>query len=186
LNPIEILSRHHDPKGQTFELLVVHSTLVARKALEVAGAWSDRHPGETLDLDFLREASLLHDIGIGLCDAPELYCSGKEPYLLHGALGREILEDEGLPLHALVCERHTGAGITAIEVREGDLPLPGRDYLPLSVEEKIICVADKFYSKNPAKLWREKEPQAIARSMDRWGPEVRARWDALATAFLDT
>ena len=186
MNPIEILARHHDPASPTFEILVVHSTLVARKALEIARAWSERHPEESLDLDFLSEAALLHDIGIGLCEAPELHCSGTEPYLCHGILGRRLLEKEELPLHALVCERHTGAGITATEVRDGDLPLPERDYLPVSLEEKIICVADKFYSKKPTRLWIEKKPAAIARSMDRWGREVRTRWDARASTFLDS
>ena len=185
MNPLEILARHHDPAGQTFEILVVHSTLVARKALELAKAWSARHPDDSIDLEFLREAALLHDIGIGLCEAPELYCRGKEPYLLHGVLGRQLLEEEGLPLHALVCERHTGAGITATEVREGKLPLPERDYLPVSLEEQLICVADKFYSKKPTRLWEEKKPRAIALAMDRWGPEVRGRWDTLAASFLD-
>ena len=56
----------------------------------------------------------------------------------------------------------------------------------MSLEEKIICVADKFYSKKPTRLWIEKEPEAIARSMDRWGREVRARWDTLASTFLGT
>lgn len=184
MNPLEILARHHDPAGPTFELLVVHSTLVARKARQIARTWTTRHSGEGPDLDFLSEAAMLHDIGIALCAAPQLDCHGTQPYLSHGILGREILEDEGLPLHALVCERHIGAGITCEEVRERGLPLPERDYLPLSLEEKIICVADKFYSKKPQKLWEEKKPQAIARTMDRWGEQVRRRWDELAAAFL--
>ena len=184
MNPLEILARHHDPAGPTFEILVLHSTLVARKAAEIARGYVKRNPGESPDLGFLREAALLHDIGIGLCAAPELHCDGTEPYLCHGILGRRLLEEEGLPLHALVCERHTGAGITSEEVREGGLPLPERDYLPVSLEEKIICVADKFYSKKPVKLWEEKKPRAIARTMDRWGPRVRERWDELAAAFL--
>ena len=99
--------------------------------------------------------------------------------------GGDVSSAEGEELlHALGCERQTGAGITSEVVREGGLPLPERDYLPVSLEEKIICVADKFYSKKPAKLWEEKKPRAIARTMDRWGPRVRGRWDELAAAFL--
>jgi uncharacterized protein len=184
LNPLEILARHHDPAGSIFELLVIHSTLVAAKAREIARHWASRHPGEAPDLDFLTEAAMLHDIGIGLCEAPQLHCSGTEPYLAHGILGRQLLEEEGLELHALVCERHTGAGITAEEIREGGLPLPERDYLPVSLEEKIICVADKFYSKKPGKLWKEKKTPSIEKAMDRWGPQVRGRWDELAAEFL--
>ena len=184
MNPLEILARHHDPAGSIFELLVIHSTLVAAKAREIARHWAHSQQKETPDLDFLTEAAMLHDIGIGLCEAPQLHCTGTEPYLAHGILGRQILEAEGLERHARGCERHTGAGITAEEIREGGLPLPERDYLPVSLEEKIICVADKFYSKKPGKLWKEKKRPSIEKAMDHWGPQVRGRWDRLAAEFL--
>jgi hypothetical protein len=54
----------------------------------------------------------------------------------------------------------------------------------VSLEEKIICVADKFYSKKPGKLWKEKKAPSIEKAMDRWGPQVRGRWDELAAEFL--
>jgi uncharacterized protein len=38
--------------------------------------------------------------------------------------------------------------LTAPDIAERGLPLPGRDMEPRSIEEKIIAFADKFHSKN--------------------------------------
>jgi len=99
-------------------------------------------------------------------------------------IGREILESEGLPRHALVCERHTSAGISQQEVIQQKLPLPARDYLPGSLEEKSICLADRFYSKTPHKLFREKKLRKIHKKMREWGPETLKRFEDLCDLFL--
>ena len=179
-----ILQRHYDPSSELFERLVIHSVLVARKAREIAERCFEREPGAAIDLDFLVEAALLHDIGIKGCNAPEILCTGTEPYIRHGVLGRKILEDEGLPRHALVCERHTGAGITMEEVVLQNLPIPPRDYLPISIEEKIICVADKFFSKDRDKIWKEKSSRKIEKSLGKYGPAVLDRWGKLRREVL--
>ena len=44
-------------------------------------------------------------------------------------------------------KRHTGAGLTKKEIIEQELPLPQQDFLPETTEEKLICYADKFFSK---------------------------------------
>jgi uncharacterized protein len=63
---------------------------------------------------------------------------------------------------ARICERHTGSGLTAEEIVSGGLPLPERDFLPETLEEKIICLADKFFQ-NPVtcrkNLWNESANQ---------------------------
>lgn len=183
-DPFAILTRHVDPSSEVFQVLAVHSVLVTRKALALARAYRERRPDAEVDLVFLEEAALLHDIGIVLCDAPEIGCHGSEPYVRHGVIGREVLEREGLPRHALVCERHTGAGITRDEVLAAKLPLPERDYLPVSLEEKLVCVADKFYSKSLGKLWRELPAERIGPKLAKYGDAVLKRWEELAREFL--
>ena len=91
---------------------------------------------------------MLHDIGILHTDSPGFDCHGKYPYICHGFLGREMLESSGLPEYGPICERHIGVGISLNDIRNFNLPLPERDMLPVSVEEQIICYADKFFSKN--------------------------------------
>ena len=184
VEPFELLSRYYDSSEEAYSILVTHSVLVTRKALEIAAAFRRRHPEISVDETFLVESALLHDIGIGECAAPEIGCHGDQPYIRHGVLGREILESEGLPRHALVCERHTGAGLTREDVKRQGLQLPERHYLPESIEEKIICVADKCYSKTPAKLWREKSWTKVRKTLSKFGDDVLERWDQLAREVL--
>jgi uncharacterized protein len=127
LNPFALIQKYYDPGREPYRILVAHSVMVTAKALALARDFQTRHPDTSLDLAFIEDAALLHDIGIFRCDAPEIFCRGAEPYIKHTIIGREILEKEGLPRHALVCERHTGMGLTAQEVVQQKLPLPVRD-----------------------------------------------------------
>ena len=86
-----------------------------------------------------------------------------------------------LEKYARICERHTGSGLTAEDIRCQGLPLPEQDYLPETDEEKLICLADKFYSKSGD--LREKEMSRILRSMRKFGPGATARWCELCRRF---
>lgn len=144
IDPDSIIRDYYSPGAATYDILVRHSQQVAAKALAVA----DHLESDTVDKAFLYEAAMLHDIGIFLTDTPLLGCHGDHPYIRHGTLGRELLEERGLFRHALVCERHVGVGFSADDIQDQQLPLPMRDMRPQTIEEEIICYADKFYSKN--------------------------------------
>ena len=96
---------------------------------------------------------------------------------------RRYAAEHGIDLEscARICERHTGSGITAQEVRDQSLPLPVRDYLPETVEEQLVCLADKFFSKSGN--MQEKSLDRIRNSMFKFGPEPLARFDALCRRF---
>ena len=112
---------------------------------------------------------MLHDIGIFKCDAAGIQCFGTEPYICHGRIGAELLRSEGFPRHARVCERHTGAGITKAQIIVQNLPLPQQDFLPETMEEKVICYADKFFSKTH--IDREKTIEQAEKSLSKFGDE---------------
>ena len=112
---------------------------------------------------------MLHDIGIFKCDAAGIQCFGTEPYICHGRIGAELLRSEGFPRHARVCERHTGAGITKAQIMAQNLPLPQQDFLPETMEEKVICYADKFFSKTH--IDREKTIEQAEKSLSKFGDE---------------
>jgi len=152
MDVIKLIEKYYGPDSKAYYFLVHHSKLVAHKALQVAGRLKELAP----DLKFIEEAAMLHDIGIFMTHDPKIGCYGSHPYISHGYLGRELLEKEGLPLHALVCERHVGVGLTRTDIENNKLPLPARDMLPVTLEEKIICFADKFYSKEEHSLTAEK------------------------------
>jgi uncharacterized protein len=61
---------------------------------------------------------------------------------------------------------------------------PAEDFVPVSLEEKIICVADKFFSKKPRKLWKEKKPEAIEKNLSKHGSNALSRWQVLAKEIL--
>ena len=90
MDPIKIIQKYYSIDSKTYQLLISHSEAVTKKALEIAKHVPHLHP----DLKFIQEATMLHDIGIFLTDAPDLGCSGDKPYICHGYLGREILEKE--------------------------------------------------------------------------------------------
>lgn len=185
MNSLDIIHQYYDSRSELYRVLITHSILVAKKALDIAAAFQLRHPQSGIDWNFIYEAAMLHDIGIFRCAAPEIFCTGRAPYICHGVIGREILESAGLPRHALVCERHTGAGLSRENVLQQKLPLPLRDYLPESLEEKIICLADRFYSKTPHELFYEKPLRQIHADMQKWGPEILTRFENLCELLLD-
>ena len=117
---------------------------------------------------------MLHDIGIVKCDAPGIECFGTEPYIKHGIIGADMLRAAGFPQHARVCERHTGAGIALQDILKQHLPLPHQDFLPETMEEQVICYADKFYSKTH--LDRVRTPEQALKSLERFGKEGAERF----------
>ncbi|MEW6258436.1 MAG: HD domain-containing protein [Thermodesulfobacteriota bacterium] len=171
MKPIDILKTVYADSPQLLDLLLIHGRMVGQKALEIA----DRCPELSIDRDFVIEAALLHDIGIRACNAPSIGCFGNLPYVQHGVEGRRILEEFGLLRHALVCERHVAMGIDLEEIHERQIPLPDRDMLPITIEERLICFADKFFSKdsNPE---QEKPVPSILKGLSRYGEKQIKRF----------
>ena len=178
LNPLEIIDKYYPEAGELKHILLTHSRSVADKALQIA----ERHPELHLDKEFLYEGAMVHDIGIFLTNAPDIFCFGDKPYICHGYLGADLMRAEGYPRHALVCERHTGAGLTLQRIVEQDLPIPHRELVPVSPEEQVICFADKFYSKT--KLDKEKSVEKARKSLEKHGQDGLARFDHWCELFL--
>ena len=136
---IEIIEKYYPPGSIRHSIYVPHCTAVTEMALKIARL----HPHLQADEGILEWEGMLHDIGIFYTDAMEFGCYGNLPYIVHGYMGRELIEKEGYPLIAPVCERHIGVGITVEDIRNRNLPLPLRDMTPQTIEEKIICYTDK-------------------------------------------
>ncbi len=156
-----------------------HGRAVADKSLLIARSVADLHP----DLTFIEEAAMLHDIGIFMTREPRLGCNGDKDYICHGYLGRELLEQEGLPAHGLVCERHVGVGLTVRDIERQNLPIPRREMLPVTLEEKIICYADKFFSKRIEALREEKGIEEVRRRIAGYGQDDLERFERLHALF---
>lgn len=180
----QILDHYYPLATPLRKILLAHSRSVARKAVHVAAM----HPELHLDKAFLEDAAMLHDIGICRCQAPGIECRGTEPYICHGIIGaRMVREWDGdiLPEYrerlARVCERHTGTGLTRQAIISQSLPLPACDLMPATLEEQVVCYADKFFSKT--RLDREKTFAEAERSLMKFGPEGVERFRAWARMF---
>lgn len=134
---VELL-RKYAPNNEAFNIVLSHS----KKVQEIALRLSKGIKG--IDLDFIKTAALLHDIGRFRCWSDELTEEQRKEKIRHGIQGGEILRKEGLSRHAKVAERHIGAGITKKDIKEQKLDLPLKCYIPLTKEEKIIAHADNF------------------------------------------
>ena len=178
MDALSIINKYYSENNDCKDILITHSKSVADKSIQIA----NNDPELNLDKDFLYEAAMLHDIGIIFTNASGIYCFGESPYICHGILGAEILRKEGYPKHALVCERHTGAGITMQNIIDNNLPIPHRDMLPLSLEEQVICFADKFFSKT--KLQNEKTVEKARKSLLKFGDDGIERFDRWCREFL--
>ena len=177
LDPYKIIEKYYPKDSDIYFILLIHSEQVKDKALEIAA----RNPELKLDLEFIAEAAMLHDIGIFKCNAPRLHCKGTHDYIEHGYLGAELLRAEGLERHALVCERHTGVGLTKEMIIKSNLPLPHRDMIPQTLEEQVICYADKFYSKS--KLAEPHSVENIRKDLGRFGDYQVAVFDKWHSRF---
>lgn len=176
MDPFEILSEYYPTGAKLTRILVDHSRRVADKALAVARQVPHLNP----DTTFIFEAAILHDIGIAETDAPGIHCRGKAPYVCHGVIGRKQLDALGLHNHALVCERHVGTGITVLDIQSQNLPLPLRDMQPVTIEETIVCYADKFFSKTTN--GGEADLETVLNNLARWGrskAEFFLKWHQL-------
>lgn len=172
-----IIQKYYNGTPELLKILLKHSKAVADKAIAIAEA----HPELPIDRQFVMEAAMVHDIGIIKTNAPDIQCFGTEPYIRHGVLGAEMMRAEGYQLHARVCERHTGAGLSLKEIEEQSLPLPHEDLLPETLEEKLICYADKFFSKT--RLDREKTLEQAERSVAKHGEEGLRRFKEMEEIF---
>ncbi|MCC7570695.1 HD domain-containing protein [Candidatus Micrarchaeota archaeon] len=144
---MNLLIKYFDTKSEFYSILLIHSKKVMEKSLDVAERMINK--GYEIDLKLIEESAFHHDIGLCEINEPKFDLHGKHPYIAHGYQGKLILNKEGFPKHGLVVERHVGMGITKQEIVEENLPLPKRDMVPITWEDKIVCYSDKFYSKNP-------------------------------------
>ncbi|MBI5694281.1 MAG: phosphohydrolase [Nitrospirae bacterium] len=178
-DPMKIIDAYYEPGTKAHDYVTRHGRMVADKALAIAAKVHWLPPGEI----FIEEAAMLHDVGIFMTDAPHLGCTGEYPYIAHGYLGRQIMEDEGYPLHALVCERHVGVGLTKEEIISKGLPLPARNMFPLILEEEIICFADKFFPVDPERMLTEITLEEARKTIEPYGPAKLRTFDRWAIMF---
>jgi uncharacterized protein len=123
------------------QVIVAHCREVRSVAKLIAQEFRVR--GFQVDVDAIAAGALLHDIG-----------RTKTHAVLHGYEGAEILRGLGVDGKVVeIVKRHVGAGISEEEARS--LGFPPGDYVPRSLEERIVCFADKIVAKDGLQRFAE-------------------------------
>lgn len=127
-----------------------HCIKVAEVALRIAKRINTQL-GAKVDENAVKLGALLHDIGRALTH------NAFKHFVVSGEILRKEKFDERI---AFIAERHFAAGLTKEEAKM--LGLPEKDYLPLTIEEKIVCHADNVVMGD-----REVEFDEFLRRLDR-------------------
>ena len=137
-------------KEEWLDIVWTHSNIILKVADKIVSNLKEKEI--LVNEELLRKGVLLHDIGVYNCYDEELNNDSNAPaYIMHGILGYKILKKEGLSESvARFAMSHTGVGLTVSDIENGDLPLPKIDMIPISLEEEILCYADKFHAKYPS------------------------------------
>jgi uncharacterized protein len=110
--------------------VIRHVEAVSELACEIAEASKER--GYQVDVNLVEIGALLHDIG-----------RSKTHTVNHAVAGAEIARSLGLPEQVVsIIKKHVGGGIVAREAKK--LGWPEDVYVPQTIEEKIVCYADKL------------------------------------------
>ena len=132
--------------------IVRHCQAVAMAAKIIAEELQRR--GRALDMRAVVAGALLHDLG-----------RSRTQTVRHGVEGAMMLENEGVDREVVeIVRRHVGAGISPEEARK--LGLPDFDYIPSTLEERIVCFADKMVDAEKARPFGEEVHRFTAKSHD--------------------
>ncbi len=137
--------------------VISHCLAVTDLALETAAKLQER--GLKIDIQLVEAGAMLHDLG-----------RVKTHTVDHAVIGGQIAQSIGLPDSVVrIIKRHVGAGITS---EEADwLGWPKDTYLPTTLEEKVVCYADKLIGQSKRtsieteieRLQKENKPEAAER-----------------------
>ena len=176
---LKIIKKYYKEGSKAHYYFYTHVVKVTELALLLA----DLNPHLKIDRNLLIKGSMLHDIGIIKTDAPEIGCKGKYPYICHTYLGRKMLEKAGMKEVGPFCERHIGVGLSKKDIKKSGFPLPLRDMIPITTEEKLVCYADKFYSKSSNHLLIAKPIDKVNKKISKYGLDKITRFRELIVMF---
>jgi uncharacterized protein len=134
------------------ERVITHCLTVTAVSKTLADAFLAR--GHALDKRAVLAGALLHDIGRSRIQTAE-----------HGYVGAKILEEEGVDKVVVeIVKRHVGAGISNEEATS--LGFPQGDYIPYTLEEKVVCFSDKMVSSDAVRPFEEEERRFLRKGHD--------------------
>ncbi len=126
MNNIDTLINDVYDKLECSNYIIDHCKVVFERSKDITKYYDD------VDLDLIKSGCMLHDVGRTITNGIE-----------HAYLGADLLRDLNVDERiCLITERHIGAGITPDEAKV--LGLPNRNYIPETLEEKIVAHSDNL------------------------------------------
>jgi uncharacterized protein (TIGR00295 family) len=149
-NALQALALHR--KYGSSERTIAHCRACARISKLLAEAAAGR--GNMVNQLAVEAGALLHDIG-----------RSQTQTVSHGYVGAQILEKEGVDAVVVeIVRRHVGAGISAEEAAA--LGFPKGDYVPRTLEQRIVCFADKLLDGDKARPFEEEVKRFVKKGHD--------------------
>ncbi len=146
-----------------------HAVLVHDAAVFLAELFSAE---AVVDIRILRLGAILHDVGR----------SQAERVVEHAVRSGEIIREADFPEGAArIAETHIGVGITAEEAVQ--LGLPPRDYVPQTLEERIVSYVDNLLSFRTETNQHRFRDAAYA--VERFAGELGAAYGERARLFME-
>ncbi len=125
---VEKIAGEYKPEWK--DSILEHAKIVRDTSLFLAGLFQTK---STIDLKIIELGAILHDVGRSRTDR----------VVEHGVKSGEIIREQGFPEPvARIGETHIGVGIARTEA--SSLGLPERDFIPKTLEERIVCYADNL------------------------------------------
>lgn len=126
---------------------------------------------EGADRDLVLAGALLHDIGRSV-----------DHSIMHAYIGSQILSEQGFPQPLVdIVRKHTGAGLDQEDVDE--MGLPAGDYMPRTLEEKIVAHADNLVSDNRVVDHMHSVTKLRAKGADRGADRIEALHEELSELY---
>ena len=123
------------------------------------------------DFGLVSAGALLHDLGRSV-----------EQGMTHAVVGARLAEERGLPIEIIeIIRRHIGAGLDNQDVI--DFHLPAGDYLPRTLEEKIVAHADNLVSDNRIWSYQKAQERMVAKGLFRAAERLQRLHEELSGLY---
>lgn len=134
-----------------------HSKTISKQCLKVAQKIMEN--GYEVNLDLVQAGALLHDLAMPLIGKEIVRCQ-------HAFMAGKIVRKLGYPEVAKIAERHYGSGLSKEEIIQNGLFLPRKDFIPKTIEEKIVNFVDRL--SNPTALQKKKLIEEVKDTKTQW------------------
>lgn len=142
---IKALHQRYAPNTVVLQLVYEHCQIVAEIAL-----WCVEHKRLNVNKRILEASCLLHDIGTYALYSENDQSKNDHNYKQHAIFGAALVLEEGFDVRiASAIKTHVLMGLSKKEIVKNGFGMPHKDYLPETIEGRLLCYADRFHSKTP-------------------------------------